>query len=185
MENTNEDKEIIQTPITEQNIAPEGKMNELGVVKRPAHRPSSYTKELAEKICLRICEGESLKQICKDKDMPSRSTVHKWLLEDDKKEFSDKYEFSCNVRTENMFDELQEIADDSTNDYMEKESDDGSTYEVLNSENIQRSRLRVDVRKWYLSKVLPKKYGDKIDHTSGGEKIGGTFNVIFDDGRKT
>jgi hypothetical protein len=139
--------------------------------KLPAHRPSIYSKELADKICLRICEGESLKRICRDGDMPARSTVHKWLLDDDKKYFVDKYEFACNVRAENMFDELEEIADDGTNDYIERENRDGGTYETLNSENIQRSRLRIDVRKWYLSKVMPKKYGDKMDLTSGGDKI--------------
>jgi hypothetical protein len=29
-------------------------------------------------------------------------------------------------------------------------------------------KLRVDSRKWVISKLLPKKYGDKIDHMVGG-----------------
>jgi hypothetical protein len=70
-----------------------------------------------------------------------------------------------------MFDELNEIADDGSNDYMEKERQDGSSFTVVDSEHIQRSRLRVDTRKWYLSKVLPKKFGDKVDVTTNGKDI--------------
>lgn len=136
-------------------------------------RPSTYTEELALEICKRISEGESLRAICRDRDsgMPDRTSVHAWLLDPSKKGFSYQYELACNIRAENMFDELNEIADDGSNDYMEKENKDGSTYEVVNSENIQRSRLRVDTRKWYLSKVLPKKFGEKMDITSGDKPI--------------
>ncbi|MEU6504669.1 hypothetical protein ABZ895_34575, partial [Streptomyces californicus] len=34
----------------------------------------------------------------------------------------------------------------------------------LNGEHVQRSRLRIDTRKWYLSKIMPKKYGERIQH---------------------
>lgn len=60
-----------------------------------------------------------------------------------------------------MADELVEIADDGTNDYVEREVD-GGVRVVFDGEHFQRSRLRVDTRKWVLSKVLPKIYGDKI-----------------------
>lgn len=119
-------------------------------------RPTKYTKELGKSICELIADGKSLKRICERNDMPSRKTVHTWLLDEDKKEFLHNYETSVNIRTDNMFDALEEISD---------ESDD--------KESPMRSRLRVDTRKWYLSKVMPKKYGDKLDVTSGGDKIGG------------
>lgn len=134
-------------------------------------RPTDFTPELATEICKRISEGESLRAVCRDKEMPNRSTVHYWLLDPLKKEFYDQYEAACNIRAENMFDELEEIADDGSNDYMERENADGGTYTVTNTEHIQRSRLRVDVRKWYLSKVLPKKYGDKLDLTSDNKAL--------------
>ncbi len=124
-------------------------------------RPSKYTKELATEICERIAKGESLRKICKDKDMPDRRIVHYWLLSENKKEFYHQYEIACNIRAENMFDGLTEIADLPD----EKESPN-------------RSRLRVDTRKWYLSKVLPKKYGDKLDLTSDNKPIPIT-NVLF------
>jgi len=117
-------------------------------------RPTDYTKELGIDICKLVASGKSLKRIGERDDMPCRSTLHSWLLDDDKKEFLDKYKEACDVRVENMFDELEEIADTSDED-----------------ESSNRSRLRIDTRKWYLSKIMPKKYGDKIDVTSDGEKV--------------
>lgn len=130
-------------------------------------RPSDYTPELGLRICELIASGMSLKRICERDDMPHRSNVHRWLIDDTKKEFRDKYEESVNTRTENMFDELNEIADEQSNDWIEKK--DGGV--ILNKEAVMRSRLRVDTRKWYLSKIMPKKYGDKLDLTSGGKRI--------------
>lgn len=141
-------------------------------------RPTKYNKKLANKICQRICNGESLKRICEDDDMPTRRLVHYWLLEEDKKDFLHNYETAVNIRAENMFDELTEIADDGSNDYMERENQNGEVYEVTNTENIQRSRLRTDVRKWYLSKIMPKKFGDKLDMTSNGEAIKSNVIVV-------
>jgi hypothetical protein len=143
-------------------------------------RPSIYTKELAENICSRIAEGESVRKIVKNKDMPSASTIFRWLLNEDYKEFWEQYEKARNIQAELMFEELLDIADDGTNDWIEKELQSGQVIETLNSENIQRSRLRVDTRKWYLSKVLPKKFGEKIDITTGGEKIETVTITIID-----
>jgi len=143
-------------------------------------RPSKYTKELGELICDRIALGESVKSICKDAKMPNASTVFLWVLDDDKKEFSDKYAKARATQAELMFEEINEIADDGTNDYMTKQNADGGEYEVVNSEHIQRSRLRVDTRKWYLSKVLPKKFGEKLDVTSDGKEIKSNTIVVKD-----
>ena len=112
-------------------------------------RPTIYTEELTEKICKKIEDGESIKSICSKKDMPNRSTIHDWILNNE--EFSNKYKKAVDVRTENKFEEIEEIAD--------------------NKGDVQRDRLRVDVRKWYLSKIMPKKFGEKIDVTSGGKPI--------------
>lgn len=124
-------------------------------------RPSIYTKALGELICARIAEGDSLRTIVKDKEMPSASSIIRWLLDETKKEFWTQYEKARNVQAELMFEELLDIADDGTNDWVERERQDGSTYTVVDTEVIGRSRLRVDTRKWYLSKVLPKKFGEK------------------------
>ena len=145
-------------------------------------RKPEYKQEVADEICDRLAEGESLRTICADDHLPSRSTIMLWAAKDRRlkaegKEspydgFSDQYELACEARMLYHADELLDIADDSTNDYMEKTNNDGSTYEALNAENIQRSRLRVDTRKWLLSKMLPR-YADKqqIDHTTAGEAM--------------
>jgi len=114
-------------------------------------RPTKYTKELGNAICLRL-SSESLRSICRDEEMPARKTVHLWLLEESKKEFLHQYNIACNTRAEELFDSLEEIADNTKGD-------------------VQRDRLRIDTKKWYLSKVMPKKYGDKLDMTSGGKAL--------------
>lgn len=133
-------------------------------------RPTKYTKNIGRKICSRIAEGESVRRIVKDKKMPASSTIYRWLLDDERKEFWEQYAKARNIQAEQMFEELLEIADDGSNDWMEKHDEDNAGYS-FNGEHFQRSRLRIDTRKWFLSKIVPKKFGDKIDFTSDGEKI--------------
>lgn len=122
-------------------------------------RPDSYTPEIGDKICQRIVEGESVRSICRDEDMPNASTVFRWLSVH--KSFSEQYARAKEEGAEALAEEMFEIADDGHNDWMERNGKDDAGW-VANGENLQRSRLRVDVRKWYLSKIKPKKYGDKI-----------------------
>lgn len=129
-------------------------------------RPSKYTTKLGNDICQRLAEGESLRSICRDEDMPVTSTVHLWVLEN--KQFSEQYESARLMQAHHMFEELLDIADDGTNDWTTKENKEGTEYEVVNHEVVARSRLRVDTRKWFLSKVAPKIYGDKLQ--LGGDK---------------
>lgn len=139
--------------------------------KNPVGQPTIYTAELAATICSRIAHGESLRQICRDDAMPAMSTIMNWLLEEEKKDFRKLYENARELQCEVLFDETLEIADDGTNDWVERETDEGRTIEVFDHEHVQRSKLRVDTRKWFISKVLPKKYGEKLDVTSGNKPI--------------
>ncbi len=136
--------------------------------EKPLGRPSDYNEETALKICERLAEGESLRAICLDDDMPSKSSVFRWL--DANPSFRDQYARAREFQADTMADEIQDIADDGTNDWMEKRLNDGSVIEVVNHEHIQRSRLRVDTRKWVASKLKPKKYGDKLDLGSDPER---------------
>lgn len=95
----------------------------------------------------------------KGKGLPSYSTIMKWLSED--KELSDKYALAKEAQADFMADEMLEIADNGSNDWMEQEDPDNPGFR-LNGEHIQRSRLRVDTRKWLASKLKAKKYGDKV-----------------------
>lgn len=126
-------------------------------------RPCEYTQEIGNEICKRIACGESLNKICKDEHMPVKSTVIEWALfvhkeNKDLLEFSNQYARARQIQAELLGDGIFDIADDADGDFVE--TPNGKV--VVNYENIARSRLKVDTRKWYLSKVLPKVYGDKL-----------------------
>ncbi|ELY4440254.1 DNA packaging protein [Cronobacter dublinensis] len=126
-------------------------------------RPSDYTEELAEIICLRLAEGESLRSVCRDEGMPSKQAVLRWLARNES--FRAQYVRAKEEGAEAIAEELFDIADDGSNDWMEKLDKDGEAIGYqLNGEHVQRSKLRIDTRKWYLSKIMPKKYGDRIQH---------------------
>jgi len=102
-----------------------------------------------------MADGQSLRGICRGDDMPAASTVFRWLKE--KAPFQEQYEIAQADRAHALAEEALEIADDSLNDYT---NTDGGP--KLNPEHVQRARLRVDTRKWFASKLAPKKYGDKL-----------------------
>jgi len=143
-----------------------------------------YTPELAREICRRLTEGETLKVICRDDGMPAPSTVRLWVLDnvkagpDDPEGFVDLYARARLVGYLGMADELLEIADDGTGDYVEKERPDGSKFLAFDGEHVQRSRLRVDTRNWILAKALPKIYGDKLAAEVTGED-GGPIETTY------
>ncbi len=93
--------------------------------------------------------------------MPHVSTVYRWISSN--QEFRDMYAQAREDQADTLADQIIEISDDATNDYMQGE--DGLE---LNAENIQRSRLRVDARKFIAAKLKPKKYGELVKHEHGG-----------------
>ncbi len=128
-------------------------------------RPTKYSEEMADKICSLLSEGRSLRSICREDDMPCKASVFKWLREID--HFSDQYAKAKEEASDAMFEDIQDIADNGSNDWIEINDPDNPGYRV-NGENIQRSKLRVDARKWMMSKMKPKKYGDKIQTEHSG-----------------
>ncbi len=137
-------------------------------------RPSDFTEETANLICEQIALGLSLREICQSDEMPDKSTVFRWLTANET--FRDQYARAREAQMEHWAEEVLEIADDGSNDWMERQRQDGSTETVLDHEHVQRSRLRVDSRKWLMSKLAPKKYGDKVDLTHTG-KDGGPIAI--------
>jgi hypothetical protein len=121
-------------------------------------RPSEFSDQIADVICVRIADGEGLRSICQDKAMPDRSTVFRWLAQ--KREFRDQYARAREAQADLLFDEILEIADNADGDIMVVKQQDGSTATRVNHENIHRAKLRVDARKWVVAKLQPKKYGD-------------------------
>lgn len=95
--------------------------------------------------------------------MPAQSTIFRWLADERYAAFREQYARAREAQADALFDEMLDIADDGTNDWMERKRADGSTEEVINAEHIQRSKLRIDARKWMAGKLRPKVYGEKID----------------------
>ena len=140
----------------------------------------AYSDEEIEKVFEEILEyiedGKSLRSILKASDMPSSRTFFKWI--DDDKEKVKRYSRAMEIRAESIFEDILEIADDGTNDFMTITKGDVE-YNVEDREVTNRSRLRVDARKFFLSKVLPKKYGDKLDLTSDGDALQAPKKIII------
>lgn len=120
----------------------------------------AYSKKEIEKVFNSIIkdieEGQSLRQSLKGKDKPSSQTFYVWL--DASEDKSKQYARACNERADKIFEDILTIADDQEGDVYKDE--DGK--EITNWNIVQRARLRVDSRKWMLSKLNPKKYSDKI-----------------------
>ena len=124
--------------------------------KPPRRRRHDYSPEMAALICDRIVEGASLRQICQDTNMPARSTIFVWL--DQHEEFARSYTLARQIQIEDLMDESLEIADDSSNDWIDAEGPDGKKYRVFNPDSIRQSKLRIGARKWLVSKLMPKRY---------------------------
>lgn len=130
-------------------------------------RHSEFTQEIADIICERISDGESLRAICAEENMPNKATVFRWLASNNV--FSDQYARARECQADVLADEILDIADDGSNDWMEKYGKDGEkTGWQVNGEAVQRSRLRLDARKWLAGKLRPKKYGEKVEQTIQG-----------------
>ncbi len=129
----------------------------------PAGRPTDYTPELAAVICGRMIEGMGLREICRAEDMPDRSTVHRWLAKHE--EFRDQYVRAMDLRCDYWGDEIIQIADDGTNDWVKQELKSGNFKIVFDGEHVMRSKLRTDTRKWIMCHMAPKKWGDKTQLT--------------------
>ncbi|WP_174523910.1 terminase small subunit-like protein [Novosphingobium naphthalenivorans] len=125
---------------------------------RPRAKTPAARAKLQRAICERIMLGESVRAICDDMSMPARSTVMNWLRDDP--EFRTAYALAKQLQADMLADEIIDIADDGRNDWVERKREDGSTQVVFDHENVQRSKLRVDSRKWLAAKLAPKRYGD-------------------------
>jgi hypothetical protein len=152
-------------------------------VKRGVGAPSMYSRTLAHEICSRIAAGETLTDICKAEHMPDRNTVAAWVY-DDRDGFNSVYVRAREAAMDLMAEDLLSIADEKHTVIEVEETDpegrplldaDGnvklrSVRVPLSSDVIARNRLRVDTRKWYLAKLAPRRFGDKVvtEHTGPG-----------------
>ena len=145
--------------------------------------PVYYSAELAERILELLCEGRTLREICKGEGFPTEAAVRQWAL-NDHEGFAERYRRAREIGYHSMADEIVEIVDDATNDWMERENQRTGKIDVVpDHDHINRSRLRFQARQWLLSKALPKLYGDKIAVTGpegGALQIQRIERVIVD-----
>lgn len=123
-------------------------------------RPSKFSEAIANRICERLADGESLRAICCDKNMPGQTTVFRWLAADEHDAFRKQYAHARETQADSIFDEILDIADNGANDWMERHEADNEGWKE-NGEAIRRSQLRIDARKWMAGKLRPKVYGDR------------------------
>lgn len=136
--------------------------------KRAPGRPSTFTPAIAAEICERLGKGEPLEAICRDAHMPPSRTVHGWVNDKERpagvpETFSTDFAQARARGFDAIAAECLVIADDASNDWMEKHTREGeSAGWQLNGEHVQRSKLRIDTRLKLLAKWDPKRYGEKL-----------------------
>lgn len=123
-------------------------------------RPTEYSEERATHICGQIAEGRSLSAICREDDVPTMTTIFRWLADDRYSAFREMYTQAREIQAETHADEITAIADEVLPDAAE----------------VAKARLRIDARKWVAAKLKPRKYGDKVVH-SGDEESPVTFVI--------
>jgi hypothetical protein len=137
--------------------------------KHPGGAPSTYSQHIAGVICVRIAEGESLREIVKTPGMPDRSTVYDWLLRHP--EFADQYTRAREEQADTLADEIIAIADEQPEIIAVVDKKTGALIEhKLDGAFLQWQKNRIDARKWTAMKLKPKKYGDKL--AVGGDPDG-------------
>ena len=100
-----------------------------------------YSDRVARDLCQHIAEGKSLRQIEKIDGMPGTSTIMRWLADPRRDGFRAKYALAKQVQMERLAEEALAISDDPDGD-------------------LARDKLRVDTRKWLITQLAPKRYGE-------------------------
>ena len=139
-----------------------GAATQENVSKAPSKigRSSAYTKQIADVICIRLSEGESLRDIVKSPGMPDRATVYRWLLE--QPAFCDLYVRAREEQADTLADEIISISDENprTNEIRDSE---GNVLDIkIDSGYVAYQKQRIEARKWTAMKLKPRKYGDRL-----------------------
>jgi len=111
-------------------------------------RPTLFSEEIADRICDELMGGKSLVKICEADDMPSRSTVIRWMAVDER--FATRCARARDAQADYMDDLILEVADSCTPD------------------NAAAARVKIAAYQWRASKLAPKKYGDRLDLNHSG-----------------
>jgi hypothetical protein len=140
--------------------------------KKPVGAPTTYNQHIATVICIRIAEGESLRQILRGEGMPVQSAVYEWLLRHP--EFAEQYTRAREEQADTLADEIIAIADEQPEIIAVVDKRTGELIEhKLDGAFLQWQKNRIEARKWTAMKLKPKKYGDRVavEGVEGGAAI--------------
>lgn len=133
---------------------------------KKAGRPSTYDEVFVTEVIRRVALGETLRAVCRDLGKVPESTFRLWVV-DDVHSIAARYARAREAQAESWSDQILEIADESEFDTVTTEKD-GKEREMCDHEWINRSRLKVDTRKWLMAKLHPKAFGEKMETTLTG-----------------
>lgn len=140
----------------------------------PAGRPTDYTPELADLVCERLANGESMRSVSRDDNMPAMCTLFKWLRIHP--EFAQQYAKAKEESADALVEDMLDIADNQVEQPLIVDGlpmqVDGKLVMVKDAVSVNHAKLRVDTRKWAASKLKPKKYGDKVTQEVTGKDGG-------------
>lgn len=125
------------------------------------------TQRAMNAICVRLADGESLRAICGTEGLPSRSAVLRQLAVN--AEWAQQYRAAKEIGLEAWADDIVAVATTPRLGKKTKTTGKGKTRttETITGDMVERSRLEVDAKKWIMSKLAPKKYGDRLDLNHG------------------
>ena len=138
-------------------------------LKRAGRKPWEYDEKIVIEVCRRLSEGEILREICEDPHIPSDRVLYGWMGAEPI--FKSAYARAREAQMDKWSDDIVTIADDASNDYMERIGKDGEVERVVDPETVQRSKLRIETRLKLMSKLSPR-YADKL-----AVDLSGTLNV--------
>jgi hypothetical protein len=131
-----------------------------------------YTAEIADRILDELMSGRPLDDICNEPDMPAASSVRNWV-KDNREGFAARYREAREVGYDTIGEQTLKVVDDRRNDWIVRRREDGTTETILDPQRVNRAELRFKARRWLLSKMLPKTFGDRFDRDTRQEANGG------------
>lgn len=130
-------------------------------------QPSSYTPELDAEICERLANGETLRAICRDAHMPSWVTVYNWRKANP--EFSQRFTLARELGGDAIAEEALEIS--NTPQVGERTEDSDTGYKTVREDMLGHRKLQIETRLKLLAVWFPRKYGQRVDVTTGNESL--------------
>jgi hypothetical protein len=131
-------------------------------------RPTLYSADLADWILDQLSDGRTLTKICGDRGMPNHTTVRLWANAN-REGFAARYHRAFAAGCDAMADQMIDIADDASGDWVTRRRPDGTTEHVADPGNIRRCAERIKARQRLLGKWLPKIYGRRPDPSAGNK----------------